>query len=154
MSFGSDFVSAAGPGRSPKLLSEINVTPFVDVMLVLLVIFMVTAPILVTGVDVDLPDDRTKQLASDVEPIEVSIDANQNIYLGDSLLSADEFEETLAQLALSSSEEGNERVYVRADKTISYGTVMAIVAQISEAGFTKVAFISDSSDAVDANNAQ
>lgn len=154
MSLGSDFLASSRSRRPPNLISEINVTPFVDVMLVLLVIFMVTAPILVTGVDVDLPDSRSKQLASDVEPIQVAIDSNQEIYLGETLLSRDDFNAAIVQLAASVDDLSNQRVYVRADKTLPYGLVMAIVSELSGVGFSKVAFVSDNSDGVNVNGSQ
>ena len=134
-----------GNNRQPRLLTEINVTPLVDVMLVLLVIFMVTAPMLVTGVEVDLPDARASELASDQEPLQISVDAQQNIFLGESLIPREEFGDALVQLALSVEDPIRQRVFVRADQTIAYGDVMRLVTQIADAGFTKVAFVSDSS---------
>lgn len=153
MTPGSDF-PLLGKGRQPKLLSEINVTPLVDVMLVLLVIFMVTAPMLVTGVEVDLPDARARELASDQEPLQISIDAQQNIYLGESIISREQFAEAIAQIAVSVEDPGRQRVFLRADQTIAYGDLMRVVAQIADAGFTKVAFVSVSSPAPEAVDGQ
>lgn len=135
--------------RPPKLLAEVNVTPLVDVMLVLLVIFMVTAPMLVTGVEVDLPDARARELASDEEPLQISVDAQQNIYLGESLIPGEEFGAVITELALAIEDPNRQRVFVRADQTIAYGDVMRLVSQIADAGFTKVAFVSDSSQPTD-----
>lgn len=127
---------------NPKYLSEINVTPFVDVMLVLLVIFMVTAPMLVTGVEVDLPDANARDIASDDQPLQISVDAQQNIYLGESQIPREQFPAVIVNLALSIEEPARQRVFVRADQSIAYGDVMRLVSLISEAGFTKVAFVS------------
>lgn len=128
--------------RHPRLLNEINITPFVDVMLVLLVVFMITAPMLVTGVEVDLPDANAPDIASDDEPLQISVDAQQNIYLGDSMIPKEQFPNAIAELALSIGDPALRRVFVRADQSISYGDVMRLVALVSEAGFTKVAFVS------------
>lgn len=153
MAIGTEF-SIVGKSRQPRLLTEINVTPLVDVMLVLLVIFMVTAPMLVTGVDVDLPDARAPEVASDAEPLQISVDAQQNIYIGESLIPGDQFPQAIAQMALAIEDPTQQRVFVRADQSIAYGDVMRLVSQIADAGFSKVAFISDSSGAAEALDTQ
>lgn len=150
---GSEF-SLVASSRKPPLLTEINVTPLVDVMLVLLVIFMVTAPLLVTGVEVDLPDARAKELASDQEPLQISIDAEQNIYLGDSLIPFEDFGNEILELARSLEDPSSQRIFVRADQSISYGDVMQLVAQVADAGFTKVAFVSQPTGSVEPVNAR
>ncbi len=139
----SDFPVTSRRRSQDHLLSEINVTPMVDVMLVLLIIFIVTGQMVVSGTEVDLPDARANQLAAQEEPIQITVDAEQNIFLGDTPLTREAFADALAQLAMSSPEPGEQRVFVRADRALAYGTVMAIVSQIAESGFTKVAFISD-----------
>lgn len=140
----SNFLNGAKGAAQPQYLSDINVTPFVDVMLVLLVIFMITAPMMATGVKVDLPQTRTQQLAADMEPIEISIDAAGQIYIGKAAVAPDEFAPTLQQLAQASGDPTQMRVFVGADRSIDYGAVMGVVSQIAHAGFTKVAFLSDS----------
>jgi len=140
---GSDSPVAASRRSKDHLLSEINVTPMVDVMLVLVIIFIVTGQMVVSGTEVDLPDSRASQLAGQDEPIQVSVDAQQNIYLGDELLASDGFADAMAQLAKASPAPDDQRVFVSADRSLAYGSVMEIVGQIAEAGFTKVAFISD-----------
>jgi biopolymer transport protein TolR len=134
---------AAKRRRQDHLLSEINVTPMVDVMLVLVIIFIVTGQMVVSGTEVDLPDSRASQLTSQDEPLQISVDAQQNIYLGEELVDPAGFADAMAQLALASGAPGEQRVFVRADRSLAYGNVMAIVGQIADAGFTKVAFISD-----------
>jgi len=140
---------ASGPiarGRPPHgaLLSEINVTPLVDVMLVLLVIFMITAPLIATGVKVDLPEARTRELASDSKPLMMTIDATGDIFIGDAVVAREAFGDTLRQVARASGDPASLRVFVRADRTLAYGTVMQIVAEVGAAGFSKVAFLSES----------
>jgi biopolymer transport protein TolR len=126
-------------------LAEINVTPMVDVMLVLLIIFMVTAPLLVTGVPIDLPDSKAKALKSDDTPIQISIDKAGQVFIDKLAVPAASLPAKLAALREARSGAGDEaRVYVRADKGLDYGAVMAIVGEVSAAGFRKVALISDS----------
>jgi len=121
----------------------------VDVMLVLVIIFIVTGQMVVSGTEVNLPDARASQLTPQDEPLQVSVDAQQNIYLGEELIDPAGFGDAMAQLALTSATPQEQRVFVRADRSLPYGNVMAIVGQISEAGFTKVAFISDPSVGAD-----
>lgn len=138
----SYFLRLRGPRRQEHLLSEINVTPMVDVMLVLLIIFMVTGQMLVSGTEVDLPDVRANPLTAGGEPIEVSLDAEQKTYLGGTLLAPEAFAEAIAQLALASEAPDKQMVLVRADRSLPYGNVMEVVSQIAQSGFTKVAFVS------------
>jgi len=140
----SDFSGFSKRRKREHLLSEINVTPMVDVMLVLLIIFIVTGQMVITGTEVELPDARAEQLASDEEPIQINVDAEQNIYIEDILLGPNDFSSALAELAEASPSPKDQRVHVRADRSLPYGNVMKIVSQIADAGFKKVAFISDS----------
>lgn len=120
--------------------AEINVTPMVDVMLVLLIVFMVAAPLLTAGVPVDLPNSKAKQIQTeDNKPIEVSIDKDGKIYIGKT-----EVEEGNLISVLSPMMEGREdtRIYIRGDQTLDYGRVMAVLGTVSGAGFTHVALIS------------
>ena len=121
-------------------MAEINVTPMVDVMLVLLIIFMVTAPLLVTGVPVDLPDSKAGALKADTTPIQVSLDAKGRVFIDETRVADDALDAKLAALRGARSDDA--RVYVRADRRLDYGRVMGIVGEISNAGFKKVALVS------------
>lgn len=131
-----------GAGKTQPI-SDINVTPLVDVMLVLLIIFMITAPLVAAGVDVDLPQNKAKQLVSDQKPVEVSIDGTGQIYLGDIPVARENFAPSMQQLASASGDPATIRIFVRADQALDYGFVMGIVSEIGAAGFVKVAFLSD-----------
>jgi len=132
-----------GPRRGKRApMAEINVTPLVDVMLVLLIIFMVTAPLLVTGVPIDLPDSNAKALKSDDKPIQISIDAKGEVFIDQKKIAADALPAKLA--ALREARQDEARVYVRGDRAIDYGRVMEVVGEVSAAGFKKVALVSDS----------
>ncbi len=136
------FLTTRRDRSQQHLLSEINVTPMVDVMLVLLIIFMVTGQMMVSGTEVDLPDVRADTVDVGAEPIEVSLDAERNLYLGEAPVLPADFSAAITQLALVSEAPAQRVVMVRADQSIPYGDVMEVVSQIAEAGFTKVAFVS------------
>ena len=121
-------------------MSEINVTPFVDVMLVLLIIFMVTAPLLTVGVQVDLPESAADSLPDDQEPLTISINSKGEIYIQEIQVSAQKFIPKLLAIAKNRTDT---RIYVRGDKTINYGRVLEIMGLLSGSGFTKVALISE-----------
>lgn len=128
-------------------MSEINVTPMVDVMLVLLVIFMVTAPLLTTGVQVDLPQTTAAQVHGQDEPIAVSVDRKGRIFIQESEVTL----ETLAPRLAAITERNREvRVFVRGDQQIAYGRVMAVIGALHQAGFGKVALLTQSPDAAQA----
>lgn len=130
--------SGRGRGRRSRPEANINVTPLVDVMLVLLIIFMVTAPMLTSGVNVDLPQTSAKPVNSDDKPITVSIKSDGSLYLGDDPVSADELVTRLKQMA---SDDSGRRIFVRADAHIDYGKVMSTMGQITSGGFTHVALL-------------
>ena len=121
-------------------MSEINVTPFVDVMLVLLIIFMVTAPLLTVGVQVDLPESAADSLPEEQEPLELTITAKGEILIQESKV---EFEKLVPKILAVSQNRTDTRIYVRGDKTINYGRVLEIMGMLSGSGFTKVALISE-----------
>ena len=127
-----------GVHRRP--MSEINVTPMVDVMLVLLIIFMVTAPLLTVGVAVDLPETRANPLQDDKEPLAVSIAADGKIYLQDTEVKQDELVPRLIAIADTGYEE---RIFVRGDKGVPYGHVMEVMGLISGAGFTRIGLVTE-----------
>ena len=127
-------------GRRGRPMAEINVTPFVDVMLVLLIVFMVTAPLLTVGVPVDLPQTRARQLGEDREPLAVSIDKGGQIYLQNTPIG----EEDLVPKLISISDNGyNQRIFVRGDKTVDYGKVMEVMGLLNAAGFTRIGLVTD-----------
>jgi biopolymer transport protein TolR len=127
--------------RRKQPIAEINVTPFIDVMLVLLIIFMVAAPLLVSGVPVDLPNAKAKSLPQDNVPIQVSITRNGDVYIDRSRVTPADLPAKLAALRTARSDDA--RIYVRADATIAYGVVMTTVGDISSAGFKKVALVTE-----------
>lgn len=120
--------------------SDINVTPLVDVMLVLLVIFMVTSPMLVAGVQVDLPKTKASALAGQDEPVSVSIDKFGAIYIGEMKV---KLTEVAAKIKAVSKENNNVRVFVRGDKAIDYGRVMEVFGAIKAGGFQNIALVSE-----------
>lgn len=131
----------AASGRY-KPLAEINVTPFVDVMLVLLVVFMITAPLLTAGVQVDLPKASVKNLPKDDKPLEIAIDQNGAIFMADTAISDAEL---IPRLEAIAGTRRDLRIYVRGDRRLEYGRVMQIIGAINKAGFLKVALVADTS---------
>ncbi len=130
-----------GNRRAHKVMAEINVTPMVDVMLVLLVIFMITAPLLTTGVNVNLPKAHARALSKqDNTPLEISINAGGHIYIGQTRVTIEELKEKLTAIAKQTPDR---RVYIRADHHLSYGQVMGIMAVASTSGFSKIALVTD-----------
>jgi biopolymer transport protein TolR len=121
-------------------MSEINVTPFVDVMLVLLIVFMVTAPLLTAGVPVDLPKTRAQALGQDREPLSVTIRSNGRIYLQNTPVTADDLVPRLTAISANGYEQ---RIFVRGDKSVDYGRVMEVMGLLSAAGFTHIGLVTD-----------
>jgi len=122
-------------------MAEINVTPMVDVMLVLLIIFMVTAPLLTAGVQVDLPAAKAAALDQNNEPVTVSIDARGQVYIDETPVPLDAVDAHLQQIAAASRAPGGPRVFLRADRGLDYGRVMQVMGEIHRAGLTKVALV-------------
>jgi len=121
-------------------MSEINVTPFVDVMLVLLIIFMVTAPLLTVGVPVDLPESSADSLPEDQEPLTLSINSKGEIFIQEHQV---EYDKMVPKILAIAKNRTDTRIFVRGDKTINYGSVLEIMGMLSGSGFTKVALISE-----------
>ena len=121
-------------------MSEINVTPFVDVMLVLLIIFMVTAPLLTVGVPVDLPESSADSLPEDQEPLTLSINSKGEIFIQEHQV---EYDKVIPKILAIAKNRTDTRIFVRGDKTINYGRVLEIMGMLSGSGFTKVALISE-----------
>ncbi|MBR0552275.1 protein TolR [Stakelama marina] len=135
--------SGRGKGRRAPM-AEINVTPLVDVMLVLLIIFMVTAPLLTSGVPVNLPDSRAKPLDQSQKPLQISLDANGSIYVDDEQVDEGALPQMLEKRAAAA--EGGEppQVYLRADRSLDYGRVMGVMGELNRAGLNRVAMVSSS----------
>ena len=128
--------------RRHGIMSEINVTPMVDVMLVLLIIFMVSAPLLTVGVPIDLPQSQAKSLDQDKQPLTVSVNLQGEVFLQDSKIPVDELVAKLK--AITESRGGlDERIYVRGDRKVDYGTVMRVMGRLSSAGFRRVALVTE-----------
>ena len=130
-------------GNDDRLMSEINVTPFVDVMLVLLIIFMVTAPMMIQGVDVSLPEARSAPLASKQEQLIVTIDKNSQVYINDFGVGIENLKEKLIQITKNQKAD---EIYLRADKTVAYGMVVYVMSEIKGAGIEKLGIITDPVD--------
>ena len=124
--------------QAARAISEINVTPFVDVMLVLLIIFMVAAPLLTVGVPIDLPETRANSLNSDTQPITISVNEAGEIYLQETQIPLDEVVPKLEAIAQTGYEE---RIYIRGDRNADYGTVMAVMGRINQAGFRNLGLV-------------
>ena len=125
--------------RSP-VMAEINVTPMVDVMLVLLVIFMVTAPLLTVGVPINLPKSNAAQVTQPKEPIIVSLNRDEEAFIGNEKVAAEELQ---ARLAAMAAEDPTRIVYVRGDRGLAYGRVMDLLGTVSQAGFAKVSLLAE-----------
>ncbi|HVQ07716.1 MAG TPA: ExbD/TolR family protein [Allosphingosinicella sp.] len=136
-----------GAGRRGRRtpMAEINVTPMVDVMLVLLIIFMVTAPLLASGVQVDVPESKAAALEQSGAPLALSIDAQGRIFLDDRPVAPGALGALLRQRAAASREQGGPRVFLRADRSLDYGRVMTVMGEINRAGLRRVALVSTGS---------
>ena len=121
-------------------MAEINVTPFVDVMLVLLIVFMVTAPLLTVGVPIDLPKTKAQALSQPEEPLVISVNAAGEIYIQESTV---EIENLVPRLLAITENKPDTRIYVRGDRTINYGPIMQVMGTVNVAGFNRVALIAE-----------
>jgi biopolymer transport protein TolR len=142
LSVGITAASGRRRHRRRPVMAEINVTPMVDVMLVLLIIFMVSAPLLTVGVPIDLPQSQAKSLDQDKEPLTVSVNVKGEVFLQNTEVPLDEL---VAKLKAVTDARGglDERIYVRADKEVDYGSVMKVMGRISAAGFRRVALVTE-----------
>jgi len=130
--------SSSRNNKKYALMSEINVTPFVDVMLVLLIVFMVTAPLLTVGIPVDLPKVKANALTDQKDPLEVTVKLDGNVYLGESLVKV---ENLIPRLNSITDQNTQTRIYVRGDRVVAYGRIMEIMSLINAAGYVKVALV-------------
>jgi biopolymer transport protein TolR len=128
--------------RRKAVMAEINVTPLVDVMLVLLIIFMVSAPLLTVGVPIDLPQTQAKSLEQDQKPLTVSVNTQGQVFLQDTEIKVEELVPKLQAIAQARSGL-DERIYVRGDRKVDYGTVMRVMGRLSQAGFRRVALVTE-----------
>jgi biopolymer transport protein TolR len=132
-------------GRSRGVMSEINVTPLVDVMLVLLIIFMVTAPLLNNGVPIELPESAANPLPSDAKPVEVSIDPQGIVYIGEDAVSDTDLRARFMELAELQNEPGAEGINLRGDTALQYGRMMQVMGEMNAAGITKIGLVTTGS---------
>jgi biopolymer transport protein TolR len=143
---GSVVSAPSGGGRHRRrrraVMSDINVTPFVDVMLVLLIVFMVSAPLLTVGVPLDLPQSQAKSLDQDRQPLTVSVNVKGQVFLQDSEIKIDDL---VAKLKAVTDARGgaDERIYVRGDKKVDYGKMMQVMGRLSAAGYHRVALVTE-----------
>jgi biopolymer transport protein TolR len=142
MNTGAAAVAGKRRHRRRPVMAEINVTPMVDVMLVLLIIFMVSAPLLTVGVPIDLPQTQAKSLDADKEPLTISVNVKGQVFLQESEIVLDDL---VAKLRAVTDARGglDERVYVRGDRQVDYGTVMKVMGRLSAAGFRRVALVTE-----------
>ncbi len=131
-------------GGTYRPMAEINVTPFVDVMLVLLIVFMVAAPLLTSGVAVDLPQSEASAIPDpDNKPIEITLSNDGKIFIGDTEIQEEKLKFQLEAMITAGNASDERRVYIRADQGLEYGRVMRMIGSINAAGFSKVALISE-----------
>jgi len=135
---------SSGKGRRAPM-AEINVTPMVDVMLVLLIIFMVAAPLLVAGVPVNLPDSRAAALEQDKQPIQISLDASGQIYFDENPIPASGLPDRLAAIAAGRAGDPPQ-IFLRADRQLAYGRVMQVMGELNHAGLNKVSLVTVGTD--------
>lgn len=132
--------SQRGRGRRTPM-ADINVTPMVDVMLVLLIIFMVTAPLLTSGVPVNLPDSNAKPLDQDQKPVQVVLDAQGRLFVNDDEVTPTILPDVLGQIAAKAPEGNPPQIYLRADRDLEYGRVMRVMGELNRAGLNRVALV-------------
>ena len=144
----SDFISRKNGRRQRRTtyqpMSEINVTPFVDVMLVLLIVFMITAPLLTVGVPVDLPKTKAQPLSQPEEPLVISVNAKGEIYVQETSVP---LESLVPRLIAITENNADTRIYLRGDRSIEYGRMMQVMGHVNAAGFRRVALIAELPDA-------
>ena len=146
MAAGSMNIAAAG-GRTQRrrrpVMSEINVTPFVDVMLVLLIVFMVSAPLLTVGVPIELPQSQAKALEQNNEPLTVSVNNQSQIFLQNDEIKLDDLLPKLKAIIDARGGTSNDLIYIRGDRTVAYGMMMRVMGRISGAGYHRIALVTE-----------
>ena len=146
MAAGSMNITAAG-GRAQRrrrpVMSEINVTPFVDVMLVLLIVFMVSAPLLTVGVPIDLPQSQAKALEQNNEPLTISVNNQGQVFLQNDEIKVDDLLPKLKAIIDARGGSSNDLIYIRGDRTVAYGMMMRVMGRISGAGYHRIALVTE-----------
>ena len=146
MAAGSMNIAAAG-GRTQRrrrpVMSEINVTPFVDVMLVLLIVFMVSAPLLTVGVPIELPQSQAKALEQNNDPLTVSVNNQSQIFLQNDEIKLDDLLPKLKAIIDARGGTSNDLIYIRGDRTVGYGMMMRVMGRISGAGYHRIALVTE-----------
>lgn len=124
--------------QNRAVMNEINMTPFIDVMLVLLIIFMVAAPLMTVGVPIDLPESRAAAMEGQTKPITISVDAGGKVFVQDAEVPVDQVVERVTTLSKAGADE---RIFIRGDRTADYGTVMRVMGRLNQAGFKKIGLV-------------
>lgn len=124
--------------QNRAVMNEINMTPFIDVMLVLLIIFMVAAPLMTVGVPIDLPESRAAAMEGQTKPITISVDAGGKVFVQDAEVPVDKVVERVTTLSKAGADE---RIFIRGDRTADYGTVMRVMGRLNQAGFKKIGLV-------------
>lgn len=142
---GASIASRKGNGRRGRRgravpMSDINVTPMVDVMLVLLIVFMVAAPLLTVGVPIDLPETQAKSIDTQSKPITISVTPDGDVYLDETIVPLEELVARIGELAVDGTDE---RIYLRGDASAGYGSVMRVMGLLSGAGYSKIGLITE-----------
>jgi biopolymer transport protein TolR len=144
---GSNVIEAASGGKRGRrrraVMSEINVTPFVDVMLVLLIVFMVSAPLLTVGVPIELPQSQAKALPQNNEPLTVSVNVDGQVFLQKDEIKLDDLTTKLKAVLDARGGSSDEQIYVRGDKKVDYGTMMRVMGRLSAAGYRHVSLVTE-----------
>jgi biopolymer transport protein TolR len=139
-------IATAGEGKRRRrrpVMSEINVTPFVDVMLVLLIVFMVSAPLLTVGVPIDLPQSQAKALEQNNEPLAISVNDRGQVFLQNDEIKLDDLLPKLKAIIDARHGSTNDLIYIRGDRTVAYGTMMRVMGRVSGAGYHRVALVTE-----------
>jgi biopolymer transport protein TolR len=131
---------SVGSGEEGGAIANINTTPLVDVMLVLLIIFMVTAPMLTSGVPIELPETKGQQLQTNKDPVTLSVDRSGKVFIQETEIKLDDIAPKLKAIAKNGYDE---QIFIRGDKGIDYGTVMRVMGRVKAAGFTKVSLVTE-----------
>ena len=137
---GMNLNSSTRRGRRSRANAEMNLTPLIDVMVVLLIIFMISAPLMTVTVPVDLPEVGKGAMAEGDTPLVISIDKNNDVFLQETKISLDDL---IPRLQAVTAEKPDQRIFIRADQSLSYGTIMQIMGRMTAAGFTKVALVAE-----------
>ena len=126
--------------KKKRILSEINITPMVDVVLVLMIIFMITSPMMITGINVDLPETSSNPIVEEDEPLTISVNSSGNVYIFDTEI---KLKDLSSKVIAITKEKFDSRIFVRGDKNVSYGSIIDVIGELNASGFSKVALITN-----------